>query len=66
MNNTRRAFLASTAAAAAVAALPRQARAAIGKAATPGGIAKFEPAQGCYIGAFIEREHQRARQYPGV
>ena len=53
---TRRAFLASTAAAAALAALPRQARAAIGDAATAGGVAKFEPAQGCYIGAFIERD----------
>ena len=59
MNNTRRAFLASTAAAAALAALPRRARAAIGNAAgdaaTAGG-AKFEPANGCYIGAFIERD----------
>ena len=53
--NTRRAFLASTAAAAALAALPRHARAAIGGAATSTG-AKFEPAQGCYIGAFIERD----------
>ena len=54
--NTRRAFLASTAAAAALAAVPRGARAAIGNAATSSGIAKFEPAQGCYIGAFIERD----------
>ncbi len=53
--NTRRAFLASTAATAALAALPRRARAAIGGAATAG-VAKFEPAQGCYIGAFIERD----------
>ncbi len=56
MMNTRRAFLASTAAAAALAALPRRARAAIGAAATPGNLAKFEPAKGCYIGAFIERD----------
>ncbi len=54
MMNTRRAFLASTAAAAALAALPRHARAALG--ATPGNLAKFEPAKGCYIGAFIERD----------
>ena len=52
--NTRRAFLASTAAAAALAALPRRARAALPN--TPGGTAKFEPASGCYIGAFIERD----------
>ena len=52
--NTRRAFLVSTAATAALAALPRHARAALG--ATPGNLAKFEPATGCYIGAFIERD----------
>ena len=55
--NTRRAFLASTAATAALVALPRRARAALG--ATPGdmgNLAKFEPAKGCYIGAFIERD----------
>ena len=54
MTNTRRAFLASTAAAAALAALPRRARAALPNAT--GGAAKFEPASGCYIGAFIERD----------
>ena len=57
--NTRRAFLASTAATAALAALPRSARAAIGNRGGAGSAvngAKFEPAQGCYIGAFIERD----------
>ena len=54
--NTRRAFLVSTAATAALAAVPHRARAAIGNAATSSGNAKFEPAQGCYIGAFIERD----------
>ena len=50
---SRRAFIAASAATAALAALPRRARAAL-PAEAPG--AKFEPAQGCYIGAFIERD----------
>ena len=54
--NTRRAFLASSAAAAALAALPRRARGAALSAKGIGPGAKFEPAQGCYIGAFIERD----------
>ena len=51
---SRRAFLVSTAAATALAALPRRARAALPANLSTG--AKFEPAQGCYIGAFIERD----------
>ena len=61
---TRRAFLVSTAATAALAALPRRARAATGNAATPSGGAKFEPAQGCYIGAYIERDSNVAGNIP--
>ena len=58
--SSRRAFLVSSAAAAALAALPRRARAALPaqNASAQNGIApaKFEPAQGCYIGAFILRD----------
>ena len=49
---SRRAFLASSAALATLYALPRRARAAL----PAPGAAKFEPAEGCYIGAFIERD----------
>ena len=56
---SRRAFLATSAAATALAALPRRARAALPASGSANGSApgaKFEPAQGCYIGAFIERD----------
>jgi hypothetical protein len=50
---TRRDFLISSA---ALLALPRLVNANTGSMPATGGLAKFEPAQGCYIGAFIERD----------